>query len=49
MATIVELDGVRPTVADDVWIAPTAVLIGDVLVGDRDDVDGHGGLRRVRA
>ena len=33
MATIVELDGVRPTVADDVWIAPTAVLIGDVRIG----------------
>ena len=33
MATIVELDGVRPTVGADVWLAPTAVLIGDVHVG----------------
>jgi carbonic anhydrase/acetyltransferase-like protein (isoleucine patch superfamily) len=30
---LIELDGVRPTVAADVYIAPTAVLIGDVTVG----------------
>ena len=38
MATIVELDGVRPTVGADVWLAPTAVLIGDVHVGDRASI-----------
>jgi carbonic anhydrase/acetyltransferase-like protein (isoleucine patch superfamily) len=38
MATIVELDGVRPTVGADVWLAPTAVLIGDVHVGDRANI-----------
>ncbi len=27
-----EYEGVRPTVADDAWIAPTATLIGDVTV-----------------
>ena len=35
MATLVELGGVRPTIGADVWLAPTAVLIGVVLVGDR--------------
>ena len=38
MATIVELDGVRPTVGEDVWLAPPAVLIGDVHVGDRANI-----------
>jgi len=38
MATIVELDGVRPTIGEDVWLAPTAVLIGDVHVGDRASI-----------
>ena len=38
MATIVELGGVRPTIGADVWLAPTAVLIGDVHVGDRANV-----------
>jgi carbonic anhydrase/acetyltransferase-like protein (isoleucine patch superfamily) len=32
MATVIELDGVRPRVAEDVFLAPTAVLIGDVTV-----------------
>jgi carbonic anhydrase/acetyltransferase-like protein (isoleucine patch superfamily) len=32
MATLVEHDGVRPQVADGVWLAPTAVLIGDVRI-----------------
>lgn len=27
-----EYEGVRPTVAEDAWIAPTATLIGDVTV-----------------
>jgi carbonic anhydrase/acetyltransferase-like protein (isoleucine patch superfamily) len=38
MAHIIELDGVRPTIGDDVYLAPTAVLIGDVTVGDRSSV-----------
>ena len=32
MATIIELDGISPRIADDAFIAPTAVLIGDVTV-----------------
>lgn len=38
MATIVELDGVAPTIGHDVFLAPTAVLAGDVRVGDRANV-----------
>ncbi len=38
MATIVELGGVRPTIGADVWLAPTAVLVGDVHVGDRASI-----------
>jgi carbonic anhydrase/acetyltransferase-like protein (isoleucine patch superfamily) len=32
MATIIELDGVTPKIAEDAYIAPTAVLIGDVVI-----------------
>ena len=35
---LVELDGVRPTIGNDVFIAPTAVLIGDVRVADRANI-----------
>ncbi|MBV8217906.1 MAG: gamma carbonic anhydrase family protein [Solirubrobacterales bacterium] len=38
MATIVELDGVGPTIGEDVFLAPTAVLLGDVRVGDRCNI-----------
>ena len=38
MATLVELEGVRPTIGADVWLAPTAVLVGDVHVGDRASI-----------
>jgi carbonic anhydrase/acetyltransferase-like protein (isoleucine patch superfamily) len=38
MATLVELNGVSPTIGDGVWLAPTAVLIGDVRIGDRATV-----------
>lgn len=38
MATLVELGGVRPAIGRDVWLAPTAVLIGDVRIGDRASV-----------
>jgi carbonic anhydrase/acetyltransferase-like protein (isoleucine patch superfamily) len=34
MATIVEFDGVSPTIGDNVYLAPTAVLIGDVRIAD---------------
>jgi carbonic anhydrase/acetyltransferase-like protein (isoleucine patch superfamily) len=38
MAALVELDGVRPKIGADVYLAPTATLIGDVTVGDRASV-----------
>ena len=38
MALLLELDGVAPTIGRDVWIAPTAVLVGDVRVGDRANI-----------
>jgi carbonic anhydrase/acetyltransferase-like protein (isoleucine patch superfamily) len=38
MATLVELDGVGPTIGRDVFLAPTAVLVGDVRVGDRASI-----------
>jgi carbonic anhydrase/acetyltransferase-like protein (isoleucine patch superfamily) len=38
VATIVELDGVAPTIGEDVFLASTAVLVGDVRVGDRANI-----------
>src|SRR5690348_6820658 len=38
MATIIELDGKAPSIGADVWLAPTAVLIGDVRVADRANI-----------
>lgn len=38
MATLIELDGLAPTVGEEVFLAPTAVLIGDVRVGDRANI-----------
>jgi carbonic anhydrase/acetyltransferase-like protein (isoleucine patch superfamily) len=38
VATLIELDGVAPTIGRDVWLAPTAVLIGDVRVADRANI-----------
>jgi carbonic anhydrase/acetyltransferase-like protein (isoleucine patch superfamily) len=38
VATIVELDGVAPTIGEGVYLAPTAVLVGDVRVGDRANI-----------
>src|SRR3954467_3286620 len=38
MAMLVELDGARPSIGHDVFLAPTAVLIGDVRVGDRANI-----------
>ena len=33
-----ELDGVSPTIGRDVWLAPTAVLVGDLHVGDNASI-----------
>jgi carbonic anhydrase/acetyltransferase-like protein (isoleucine patch superfamily) len=38
MATLISLDGASPTIGEDVYLAPTAVLIGDVHVGDRASI-----------
>jgi carbonic anhydrase/acetyltransferase-like protein (isoleucine patch superfamily) len=38
MATLIELDGVSPTIGEDVFLAPTAVLVGDVRVGHRANI-----------
>jgi carbonic anhydrase/acetyltransferase-like protein (isoleucine patch superfamily) len=38
MATIIELDGVAPSIGEDVFLAPTAVLVGDVRVCDRANI-----------
>src|SRR2546421_3775101 len=38
MPPLVELEGVRPTIGEDVYLAPTAVLIGNVRIGDRSSV-----------
>ena len=35
---IIALDGIRPRIAPDAFIAPTAVLIGDVEVGPRANI-----------
>jgi carbonic anhydrase/acetyltransferase-like protein (isoleucine patch superfamily) len=32
------IDGVRPTLGEEVWIAPSAELIGDARLGDRTSV-----------
>lgn len=33
-----ELDGVRPTIAPDAWVAPDAAVIGDVVLGARSSI-----------
>lgn len=38
MALLLELNGVRPTIGAEVFLAPTAVLAGDVRVGDRASI-----------
>jgi carbonic anhydrase/acetyltransferase-like protein (isoleucine patch superfamily) len=38
MATLIEVNGISPTVGKDVFLAPTAVLAGDVRVGDRANI-----------
>jgi gamma-carbonic anhydrase len=39
--TIFSLDGVTPTVADDAFIAPTAAVIGDVVIGSETGIWFH--------
>jgi carbonic anhydrase/acetyltransferase-like protein (isoleucine patch superfamily) len=36
--TLFSLDGVAPTIASDAWVAPTAVVIGDVVIGAQSGV-----------
>jgi len=38
MAELIELDGVSPTLGEDVFVAPNAVLVGDVRVGARASI-----------
>ena len=38
MATILAFEGKTPEVADDAFLAPTATLIGDVVVGPRASI-----------
>jgi carbonic anhydrase/acetyltransferase-like protein (isoleucine patch superfamily) len=38
VATLIEIDGVAPTIGRDVYLAPSAVLTGDVRIGDRASV-----------
>jgi carbonic anhydrase/acetyltransferase-like protein (isoleucine patch superfamily) len=53
MATVIELDGVAPRIADDAFVAQTAVLIGDVVVEAEASIwfgavlrgDNSGGIR----
>jgi carbonic anhydrase/acetyltransferase-like protein (isoleucine patch superfamily) len=38
MAILLELDGKSPAIGREVFLAPTAVLVGDVRVGDRANI-----------
>ncbi len=38
MALLIEINGKRPTIAPDAFLAPTAVLIGDVTVGPQASI-----------
>ena len=40
-----ELDGVAPQVAPDAWVAPTAAVIGNVILGARSSIWFHCVLR----
>ena len=39
--SIFSLHGVTPRIADDAWIAPTAAVIGDVVVGSQSGIWFH--------
>jgi carbonic anhydrase/acetyltransferase-like protein (isoleucine patch superfamily) len=38
MATLIELNGIAPIIGEGVFLAPTAVLVGDVRVGERANI-----------
>ena len=38
MAMLIAVDGIAPTIGRDVYLAPNAVLTGDVRIGDRASV-----------
>jgi carbonic anhydrase/acetyltransferase-like protein (isoleucine patch superfamily) len=38
MATIIEVNGLRPTIGEGVFLAPTALVIGDVRIGENANV-----------
>jgi carbonic anhydrase/acetyltransferase-like protein (isoleucine patch superfamily) len=35
---IIEYNGKRPQIADDVFIAPNAVIIGDVIIEEKANI-----------
>jgi hypothetical protein len=39
-ATLIEFHGVAPTIGEDVFLAPTAVLIGDVRAREKKELTG---------
>ena len=39
--TVFSLDGVTPRIADDAFIAPTAAVIGDVVIGSETGIWFH--------
>ncbi|HEY8288613.1 MAG TPA: hypothetical protein VIG49_05040, partial [Acetobacteraceae bacterium] len=41
IGTIFSLDGVTPTIAPDAFIAPTAAVIGDVVIGSETGIWFH--------
>lgn len=38
MALLIEVNGKRPSIAEDAFLAPTAVLIGDVTIGSQASI-----------
>src|SRR6186713_591632 len=38
MAHLIDLEGVSPTIGEDVFLAPTAVVVGNVRIGDMASV-----------
>ena len=43
--SVFTLDGITPTIADDAFIAPTAVVIGDVVIGSESGIWFHALIR----
>ena len=38
MATLIPFKGTAPVIADDAFVAPNAVLIGDIVIGSRSSI-----------